>query len=96
MSLIPFSTAWIGRYPTSPAPVAFYFGEMFLASATFHLIYFYVIRIPGNETEFRMRTRNTASIIIYFLSPLLGVFYPLTAYIVVSLITLWWLLPHKK
>ena len=96
MSLIPFATAWIGRYPTSVAPMAFYFGEMFLASLTFHLMYYFVVKECDNKTEFRLRSRNIGSLIIYFLAPLLGAFFPLAAYIVVASITLWWVLPHKK
>ena len=95
VSLIPFATAWIGRYPTASAPVAFYFGVIFLSSLTFHLIYYFVQK-SGNKTEFRLRTRNIASLITYFLAPLLGVFYPVAAYIVVIAITLWWTIPHKK
>lgn len=95
VSLIPFATAWIGRYPIASAPVAFYFGVMFLSSVTFHLLYYFVQK-SGNKTEFSLRTRNIASLITYFLAPLLGVFYPTAAYIVVIAITLWWIIPHKK
>ena len=31
MSFIPFATAWVGTYPTSFAPLAIYFADMFLA-----------------------------------------------------------------
>ena len=49
MSFIPFTTAWVGTYPTSWAPLAIYFLDMTLASITFHLMYYLIIKENGEK-----------------------------------------------
>ena len=96
MSFIPFTTAWIGAYPVSFAPVCIYFFDMLLAWLTFHLMVYLIARENGTAKEFKLSIRNIVSIITYTLAAVLGGFCPIAAYIVVAIVTCWWIFPEKK
>ena len=96
MSFIPFTTAWIGTYPTSLAPVCLYFTDMLLACLTFHLMVYLIARENGTAKQFKLSPRNIISIITYTLAACLGGFCPIVAYIFVAIVSCWWIFPEKK
>ena len=96
MSFIPFTTAWIGTHPTSFAPVCLYFADMLLACLSFHLMVYLVARENGTADQFKLSARNIVSIITYTLATAVGGFCPIAAYILVALVTCWWIFPEKK
>ena len=94
MSFIPFGTAWVGSYPTSWAPLAIYFADMSFACITFHLMYFLICR--ENSKKFRLGPRSIASLITYAGAAMFGGFCPVAAFIIVALVSCWWIFPEKK
>ena len=94
MSFIPFTTAWVGKYPTAWAPLCIYFGDMALACITFHLMYYFIAKEAGER--FALDARSIASLSIYSLAAGLGGFCPVAAFVVVALVSLWWVVPQKK
>ena len=96
MSFIPFATAWVGTYPTSFAPLAVYFADMFLACIAFHLMCWLIACENGAREQFRLNVRNIVSIVTYFLATVLGGFCPVAAFIVVAAVSCWWIFPEKK
>ena len=94
MSFIPFTTAWVGSYPTSWAPLAVYFADMSLASIAFHLMYYLIMR--ENRQKFHLGLRSIVSLIVYFLAAVFGGLCPPAAFIVVAVIASWWIIPLKK
>ena len=94
MSFIPFATAWVGTYPMSWAPLFVYFADMSLASIAFHLMAWLIARENGEA--FKLSTRNIVSLITYFAAAMLGGLCPIAAYIVVALVTCWWIIPEKN
>ena len=93
MSFIPFATAWVGLHPTSWAPLAIYFADMSLASITFHLMYYLIIKQNGQK--FTLGLRSIISLITYFLAACLGGFCPVAAFIIVAAVSCWWIFPEK-
>lgn len=93
ISLIPFTTAWVGKHPTSWAPLSIYFADMALACITFHIMYALVLREKGEKVRFD--ARNIVSLVVYALAAGLGGFCPIAAFIVVALVSLWWVIPKK-
>lgn len=49
MSFIPFTTEWVGSFPSSWAPLAVYFADMAAASIAFHLMYYLILRENGQK-----------------------------------------------
>ena len=94
MSFIPFTTAWVGKYPTAWAPLCIYFGDMALACITFHLMYYFIAKEAGER--FALDARSIASLSIYSLAAGLGGFCPIAAFVAVALVSLWWVIPYKK
>ena len=94
ISLIPFTTAWAGKHPTSWAPLSIYFADMALASISFHILYALILHEKGEKIHFGIR--NIASLVVYTLAAALGGFCPIAAYIIVAIISLWWIFPHKN
>ena len=94
MSFIPFGTAWVGSYPTSWAPLAIYFADMALASIAFHLMYWLIAR--ENNIEFRLGLRSIISLITYSGAAMFGGFCPIAAFIVVAVVSCWWIFPERK
>ncbi|MBR0414666.1 MAG: DUF1211 domain-containing protein [Clostridia bacterium] len=94
MSFIPFATAWVGTYPTSWAPLSVYFADMALACVAFHLMAVLIAHENGNK--FKFGVRNIVSLITYFGAAIFGGFCPIAAFIIVALVSCWWIIPEKK
>lgn len=94
MSFIPFTTAWVGKYPTSWAPLTLYFADMALASVAFHLMYYFIVK--EEDGKFRLNLRSIVSLAVYSLAAGLGGFCPIAAFISVALVSLWWVIPSGK
>ena len=95
MSLIPFTTAWVGSYPTSWMPLTLYFADMALAAFTFHQMYYLIAVERGEKKTFKLSARNIISMVTYTLAAAVGGFCPVAAYIVVAAVTCWWIFPEK-
>ena len=95
MSFIPFATAWVGTYPTAFAPVSIYFADMLIACLTFHLMVYLIARENGTAAQFKLTARNIISIATYSLATVLGGFCPVVAYIVVAIVSCWWIFPER-
>lgn len=96
MSFIPFMTAWVGTYPTSWAPISLYFGDMALASIAFHLMYYFIFKDSHSGEKFKLGIRSIVSLITYTAAAGLGGFCPIAAFIIVAVVSLWWIIPEKK
>ena len=94
ISLIPFTTAWAGKYPTSFAPISVYFADMALASVVFHVMYFLIIKEKGEKCK--LGIRSIVSLVVYTLAAMVGGFCPIAAFIIVALVSCWWIFPEKK
>lgn len=94
MSFIPFITAWVGSFPSSRAPLAVYFADMAAASVAFHLMYYLILR--ENNHKFKLGLRSIVSLITYSLAACLGGFCPIVAFIVVAVVSAWWIVPKKQ
>ena len=95
MSFIPFATAWVGSYPVSWAPLSVYFADMSLASITFHLMYYLIICENGDRRSFRLSARSIISLVTYFSAAVLGGFSPIAAFVAVTVVSCWWIVPQK-
>ena len=96
MSFIPFTTAWVGTHSGSWAPLCLYFGDMALASITFHLMYYFIFKDNCQGRKFQLGVRSIVSLITYTAAAALGGFLPVAAFIIVAAVSLWWVVPEKK
>ncbi len=96
MSFIPFATAWVGSYPNSFAPLCFYFADMAFACFTFHQMYYLIFKEAHPGQKFKLGVRSITSIITYTGAALFGNFCPIAAYIIVAIVSMWWIFPDKS
>ena len=96
MSFIPFATAWVGTYPKSWVPLSLYFADMSLACITFHLMYYLIFKETHPDKKFRLGIRNYISLATYFLAAWLGGLCPIAAFIIVAVVSCWWIFPQKR
>ena len=94
MSFIPFTTAWVGTYPASWAPLSVYFADMTLACITFHLMYYLIGHEKGKK--FRLGLRSIVSLVTYSAAAMLGGFCPMAAFFAVAVVSCWWIFPIKE
>ena len=94
MSFIPFATAWVGKHPNSFAPLAIYFADMAFACFAFHIMFYLIIKENGGQ--FKLHAKNIVSIITYTGAALFGGFCPIAAYIIVTVVSCWWIIPEKN
>lgn len=84
----------VGSYPTSWEPLSIYFADMTLACISFHLMYYLIIHEKGEKLRFN--ARSIVSLITYFGATVLGGFCPVAEFIVVTVVSCWWIIPQKK
>ena len=93
MSFIPFFTAWVGYHPNAGFPVAMYFLDMFLACMLFHAMYYLILKENGKR--FKLDLRSAVSMVTYFLAAAIGGLNPIVTYVIVSIVSCWWIIPKK-
>ena len=93
MSFIPFATAWAGSYPSSFAPLSVYFADMALASITFHLLCFAIVR--EHNQKLVIGFRSIVSLVTYTAAAIFGGFCPIAALTAVAIVSCLWII-HEK
>lgn len=90
VSLVPFATGWVGRYPDYFAPEMIYTLILCCCSLLYHLIYLELAReSPGlKEDAIRAFTRRIPIYIGYLLSFVLAVFKPVLSMAVIFIVAL--------
>lgn len=96
MSLIPFTSAWVGSHPASGLPLSLYFADMALVAAMFHLLYYLIVKEQGETDLFHHGIRSYISLGTYVLVAIVAGFCPIAAYITVAAVTIWWAFPQKN
>ncbi len=99
LSLIPFSTGWVGQHIGKPWPTAFY-SFVFLLCAISSLLLIWAINAQKiNRSKSSLTLKNDwkiiATFILNFIGACVAVFVPLIAYICILLVAFIWLIPDR-
>jgi len=100
LSLLPVTTAWVGKNPSAPVPTAVY-GMVFLLSACAWLVLQgTIIRHQGPNSKLRAAVRGDAkgkiSFGLYALGVWLSFIKPWAAQVVYVIVALLWLVPDRR
>src|SRR5580704_18441525 len=72
LSLVPFSTAWLGRNPTAVGPTAFYSTVFFLDGVAYWLLQRALLEVNGRNAPFAkavaIDVKGTASLMLYLIA----------------------------
>ncbi|HTO16795.1 MAG TPA: TMEM175 family protein [Edaphocola sp.] len=100
LSLIPFTTAWIGKNYTEKVPIISY-GFVLLCSAIAYFILQAEI-IKSHDDEFELRevigtdTKGKISIVLYLVGILFAFFNAWVALLFYVIVAIMWLIPDKR
>jgi uncharacterized membrane protein len=101
LSLIPFSTSWMGEHPSSPAPVAVYGLSLLTPAIAWYVLQTLLIRSggPGGADLARALGRDLKgklSPVIYITGIALSFVAPWAAEALYALVALIWLIPDTR
>ena len=100
LSLIPFSTAWMGEGPLAPLPTAVYGGVLLLAGSAYNVLERLIIASQGDASPLKAAigadTKGKLSVLLYSIGiPLAFVQTWISAAIYVA-VALMWLVPDRR
>jgi TMEM175 potassium channel family protein len=100
LSLVPFMTGWMGRYPRAALPVALY-GAVLLASAlAYTLLQICLIRASGRESPLAAATgsdvKGKVSMALYVAAIWLAFERPWIAQAIYVIVALIWIVPDRR
>lgn len=100
LSLIPFTTSWVGEFPTEPVPIALYGVVLFLAAIAYRTLELTLVRIDHHNEKLKTVTeaglKENISTVMYLAAiPLafVNTWVSVALYVGVALI---WLIPDKR
>ena len=100
LSLIPFTTAWMGENHFTTNPVALYGINLLLCALAFLILEKSAIKHEGRESAIgkalQDRTKEIISVTIYILGIILAMFFPLVAIICYAIVAIIWLIPDTR
>lgn len=100
LSLIPFSTAWMGENHFMQNTVAVYGLNLLLCAFAFNFIQKSALDFEGEDSllakAFKNKSKEIASNSLYLFGIIISFFYPILALILYSVVALLWLVPDKR
>ena len=100
LSLIPFTTNWIGKNHLSPVPVAFYGGVFLMSAVAFRILESTLIRYHGEDFPLRRLhaggKKEKISILIYFSAIPLAFVCVWISIFLYFLMACLWVMPSKR
>jgi uncharacterized membrane protein len=100
LSLVPFSTAWLGRNPWAPGPTAFYAIVLFLDAIAYTLLVRALLAVNGEGAPFAKAVASDAkgnvSIVLYVLAIAVSFVYPIAADVLLVAVAIVWLVPDRR
>lgn len=100
LSLIPFTTAWMGENHFAQNPVALYGINLLLAAITYAFLVKAVLKHEGKNSKIGMAIKNTKkeylSIAVYLVGVVVAFFIPILSIIAFFGIAIMWLIPDTR
>ena len=101
LSLIPFSTGWIGENYNEQLPMTVYCINMFLCGFGAYILQMCITaKLPANDAVFVIIKRNMKktvfSVVMYIISIACSFFYPAVCLILIGLVAIAWVIPDRE
>jgi uncharacterized membrane protein len=100
LSLVPFTTAWMGEHEAAAVPVAAYCGVLLLAALAYFLLTRALLRLHGEGTHLARALgadwKGKASALAYLVATPLALVSRAAALALVAGVALVWLLPDRR
>ena len=100
LSLIPFTTAWIGENHFAPIPMMVYGIVLFMNGFAYFLLQIQIIKIHGKDSTLAKAIgygfKEKASVILYAAAIAFANFYPIISGGIYIFVAFMWLVPDKR
>lgn len=100
LSLIPFTTAWMGEHFLTPAPVILYGINLMVSAIVFLILEKIAISHEGKDSKIGMalksKTKENISWIIYAAGIISAFFLPVLSLLCYLFVGIMWLIPDKR
>jgi uncharacterized membrane protein len=100
LSLVPFTTGWMGEHYTSAMPAAMYGVVLFMAAISFFILQQKLLRKHGEDSLFAKAAgdnlKGKISIVIYLAAIILSFVSVIIAQALYFLVALMWVIPDRR
>jgi uncharacterized membrane protein len=100
LSLVPFTTAWMGENEFAPIPVAIYGGSLIMPAIAFTLLVWSIVRVPGQSPALAEALgrdmKGKISIAAYALGIPVALYAPLVAVAMFIGVAMLWIVPDPR
>jgi TMEM175 potassium channel family protein len=100
LSLIPFTTAWMGENHFTSAPSALYGFVLLMAGAAYWILQQLIIRAQGTQSVLKTAIgrdwKGKSSPFLYLLAITCAFWSPVTSHAIYALVALLWLIPDRR
>lgn len=100
LSLVPFSTAWLGRNPLATGPTAFYAIVFLLDAVAYTLLVRALLAVNGEDAPFAKAVasdvKGNVSIAAYVLAVAMAFFVPIVTDALLVGVAIVWLVPDRR
>ena len=100
LSLIPFTTAWIGDHNFAAFPMMFYGIILLMSAIAFFILQKVIIKSQGNNSILKealgVDYKGKASPILYLIAVLFANYYPMVSGGIYIFVALMWLVPDNR
>nr|WP_233190735.1 hypothetical protein [Sporosarcina sp. P19] len=100
MSLIPFSTAWVGMNLLEAVPTLFYGVILFLCAVSYLFLQKQVVQCEGIESDLAKEIgfdwKGKVSMLLYVTGVVFAFWIPTVSYILYLVVAIIWFIPDKR
>ena len=100
LSLVPFTTAWLGTSGGAKAPAMLYGVSLLTPAIAYALLQFAIIKTHGSDSHLRKALgrdiKGKLSPILYATAIVFAFFAPLISYILYIAVALMWIVPDRR
>lgn len=100
LSLVPFTTAWMGENNFAPLPVALYGIDLLFAGIAYFILARALVAVHGADSTLARALgtdrKGKISVLIYLVAISLAFFSPLLAGLLYILVVIIWLIPDRR
>lgn len=100
LSLVPFTTGWMGENHFAQWPVFFYALNLLLAALAYYILQTQILSAYDKDSElaksFGADLKGKASPILYVAAMIASLFQPMLGFAIAAIPALWWLVPDRR
>lgn len=100
LSLVPFTTSWLGENPAASAPTAVYGFVLLMCALAYAVLQQMLVRVNGADSPFAravsVHFKDRLSLALYVCAVALAFFFPYVSDAIYVLVALIWLRPDRR